>query len=223
MTDLPDIYPEDIGDEMYSDAMPLVDIFGDKDEHLWIYLHGLAAMLQPIEDICKDGDNGEPGWSQIFDLNRAKTSWLPWVGQLNGYQVPAKPASQTLAQYDAIQRQRIFTKRADTKGTTARLVDDIKDHLNPPARVLVSERYGGDAAQIRVWVYTSDIKTSQAEVQKAALSAKFAGLIMTFSVLPGTASYNGLLAANATYQAVKTTFTDYTHVLTDPDHDTIPG
>jgi len=216
MTDLPDIYPQSIGDEMYVDALPLVDMYGDPNQNLWVYLHALAVMLQPVDDICKDGPNGEPGWSQIFDLTRAKTSWLPWVGQLNGYAVPPKPDSQTLEYYDANQRERIVTRRADLKGTTELLIAQVGDQLNPPKRVIVQERYQGDASQIRVWVYEEDIATSQAEVQKAALAAKFSGLLMTFAFIPPTATYQELLATHLTYQVVKNTFDSYTEVLTSP-------
>lgn len=215
MTDLPDIYPESIGEEMYSDAAPLVGAFGDPDTQLRVYMFALASMLQPIDDICKDGPNGEPGWSQIFDLTRMKTSWLPWAGQLNGYFVPAQPASQTLAEYDAIQRDRIVTRRADTKGTTDRLVLDVKDQLNDPKRVIVRERADGNHASIFVYVYHADVATSDAEVTKVALAAKLAGLIMTFIVLPDEATYNEVVAANATYAAVLSDFEDYNALLTD--------
>jgi hypothetical protein len=79
---LPDIYPNSIGDDAYEALKPIIDRWGDPDEFLWVYVHGIALMLKPIDDISRDGPNGEPGWSQIFDLERMKTGWLPWAGQI---------------------------------------------------------------------------------------------------------------------------------------------
>src|SRR4051794_23476982 len=162
---LPDIYPNTIGDEAFADFQPLVDTYGDQSNALTTYLHGLGAMLKQVDDISKDGANGEPGWSQIFDLTRAKTEWLPWMGQLVGYAVPSQPSGQSLAAYDALQRERIISRSGYRRGTVALLVEVIKEHLGGSQSVILHERYGGDPYKIRVWVFNDQIVTSVAEVR----------------------------------------------------------
>jgi hypothetical protein len=94
---LPDIYPNSIGDEAVDDFQPIIKPYNDAQNSLAVYLRGLASMFKQIDDIARDGPDEEPGWSQVFDLTRAKTEWLPWVGQLLGYRVPIQSAGQTLA------------------------------------------------------------------------------------------------------------------------------
>lgn len=213
---LPDIYPNTIGEEALELLAPIIDRFGDPESYLTVFVNGLALMLKPIDDISRDGPNGEPGWSQIFDLERAKTNWLPWMGQIVGYEVPTRPSGQSLADYDAQQRERMFTRAAWRKGTNGLLHDVIAEQLNDPKRVIIQNRVGGNANQIKVWVYASDIATSAAEVEAAARSQKALGLIMEFAVLAGK-TYESLRAANATYQTVFTKFADYNEVLVNPD------
>jgi|1185.fasta_scaffold278524_2 hypothetical protein len=212
---LPDIYPNSIGDDAYEALKPIVDRWGDPGEFLSVYVHGLALMLKPIDDISRDGPNGEPGWSQIFDLERMKTGWLPWAGQIVGYQVPSKPRDQSLADYDAKQRERMVTRAAWRNGTNDILYDVIAEQLNEPKRVIIQNRVGGNANQIKVWVYADDIATSAAEVEKVARANKAIGLIMEFDVLVG-GDYETLRANSPTYQDVYTTFPTYNDVLTDP-------
>jgi hypothetical protein len=213
---LPDIYPNSIGDDAYEALKPIIDRWGDPDEFLWVYVHGIALMLKPIDDISRDGPNGEPGWSQIFDLERMKTGWLPWAGQIVGYQVPSKPSDQSLADYDATQRERMLTRSAWRNGTNDILHDVIAEQLNEPKRVVIQNRVGGNANRINVWVYEADITTSAAEVEKAARAHKAIGLIMEFDVLVG-GDYETLRANSPTYQDVFTTFSSYSEVLTHPD------
>jgi len=212
---LPDIYPNSVGDELYSDALPLVDRYGDPEQSLWVYLHGLGLMLKQTDDISRDGPNGEPGWSQIFDLTRAKTEWLPWIGQLVGYRVPQRAAGQSLAAYDARERERIVTRSALRRGTVEILVEVVQEQLNDPKKVIVNERVGGDANHISVFVMNEQIATSQAEVTRAALSQKCAGLIMDITFLTG-ANYDLLRAASASYNIMIGKFTTYDAVRTDP-------
>jgi len=216
MSSLPNIYPNSIGDEAVDDFQQVIHRYGNADDALDVYLHALALMFKPVDDIARDGPNGEPGWSQIFDLGRAKTEWLPWAGQMVGYRVPIQPATQTLAQYDAAQRQRIVSKSAYNRGTVSRLIGDLQDQLNPPQRVVVTERYGGDPYTIKVWVYQSEIRTSAAEITKAAQLQKDAGLLMEFSILTSDNSYDTVRANNATYQASLTRYTLYDTMYTAP-------
>jgi hypothetical protein len=215
---LPDIYPNEIGSEAVSDFAPLIDKYGDPNQSLATYLNGIALMYKQVDDIAKDGPAGEPGWSQVFDLVRAKTEWLPWTGQLVGRPVPVQPDNQTLEEYDAVQRERIVTRSAYLRGTVAALRSAIEDQLHDPKRVIIFERYGGDPDRIRVWVYSADIATSVPEVTQAARFNKFASLLMTFTVLSGAGDYDIMSSVNETYQDVLDGYVDYQELLDNPDH-----
>lgn len=211
-----ELYPNSIGDEAYNDFGPVVDAYGDPDQHLWVYLTGLAWMFKQVDDIARDGPNGEPGWSQVFDLERSKTEWLPWAGQLVGYQVPPQPAGQTLENYDAEQRRRIVTRSSWRRGTIDMLIEIVKEQLSGTQSVLVQERYGGDPDVIKMWVYDSEVITSAAEITAAAMTQKDAGLLFEFTVLTTTGSYDALRAAQATYTVALSKFVDYNEMLFNP-------
>jgi hypothetical protein len=57
-----------IGEELYDDLAPIVDVWGDPNLDLKIYTAALVAMLHPVDDIAKVGTNGVPGWSQLLDI-----------------------------------------------------------------------------------------------------------------------------------------------------------
>lgn len=186
------VYPNSIGDEAEVDFDALLTLYGDPGGALSIYLHALGSMLKQVDDISKDGPNGEPGWSQIFDLTRAKTEWLPWMGQLVGYQVPRQPDTQSLEEYDAIQRERIITHSSWLRGTVTSIRRAAQEHLGGLKRVNVFERRDDNPYHIHVSVYASEIITSEAEVRQAVFSDKMAGLLLDWAVLPGE-SWHDLL------------------------------
>lgn len=213
---LPDIYPNSIGDDAYQDFGSLISKYGDPDSTLHVYLGGLGFLLKQVDDISRDGPNGEPGWSQIFDLQRAKTEWLPWTGQLVGYHVPVRPDTQTLAEYDAQQRERIVTRSAHRRGSVPLLEEVIAEQLDVPKRIKIHERYALDPYLIKLWVWLDDIATSEAEVERAALAQKVAGLIMVFSILDGAPIYDLLDASNNNYAQVSSKHATYASVLANP-------
>jgi len=209
------VYPDNpIGLELYSSLAPLVDTWGDPEEDLKLYCNAIAAMIQPVDDIAKDGENGEPGWSQVLDAQRAKDDWLFWLGQFVGYVVPQKAATISQSDWSLRERQRLVTRSTYRRGTIAILREVIQEHLNPPQTVIIQERVG-TAHVISVWVYASQIATSAALVQTAALAEKAAGLVMNFTVLSGT-TYTLLAASNTSYTVLAGKHTSYTSVATNP-------
>jgi hypothetical protein len=181
---------------------------------LEIYCRALGAMIQPVDDIAKDGPNGEPGWSQVLDINRAEDAWLMWLGQWAGYIVPAQAATETEAAWSARERGKIVHAAAHHRATVAHLVEAIQDHLNDPKQVIIQERVG-DAHTINVYVFNSQIATSAARVEAAARAQKAAGLIMNFTVLTG-ANYTLLQASNTSYTIMSGKHANYNSVLTNP-------
>jgi hypothetical protein len=171
-------------------------------------------MIQPVDDIAKDGPNGEPGWSQVLDINRADDAWLMWLGQWAGYIVPAQAATETEAAWSVRERGKIVHAAAHHRATVAHLVEAIQDHLNDPKQVIIQERVG-DAHTINVYVFNSQIATSAARVEAAARAQKAAGLIMNFTVLTG-ANYTLLQASNTSYTIMSGKHANYNSVLTNP-------
>jgi hypothetical protein len=208
-------YPNLLGDELWQMCSPLVDTVGDPEGHLWVYTHGLGLMLKKVDDIARDGDDGEPGWSQTLDLTRAKTEWLPWIGQWVGYTVPAIAGGADPDVYHDAQCARIVSRSSHRRGTVAIMSEVTAEHLNPPKTVIIQERVG-DPDHITVWVYASQIATSAALVEAAARSQKAAGLLMDFIILPSGTSYNLLQANSATYTIMLGKFVNYSEVNTNP-------
>lgn len=211
---LPNIYLDDIGDEAVGDFAPLIDTYGDPDEVLQTFLRGFARMLKDVDDISADGTNDEPGWSQVFDLSRAKTTWLAWMGQLVGYRVPRQPDTQSLEDYDTEQRDRMVTRNAWLRGTVSSITLAAQDHLYEPKRVIVQERIGGPWV-IRVSVMEIQVKTSEAELRSAVYADKVAGLLLEVNVLVGN-DYLTLRANNDDYAELKAKHATYESVLLDP-------
>lgn len=208
-------WPADaIGDEIYGDLAPLVDMYGDPSGQLQIFARAFGRMLQPVDDIAKDGPNGENGWGQIFNLELAKDEWLFWLGQWVGYLVPQKAVGVTQADWSAQQRARIVSRSAHRRATIDILREVVQEHLNDPKDVVIQER-DGSANHITVYIYDTQISDSAAAAEAAARSQKAAGLIMDFSVLVG-ADYALLHASNASYNILLGKHADYNSVLTNP-------
>lgn len=211
-----ELYPPSIAIDAVNDFAPLTDAYGDENGHLDIYLSALASMFQATDDISKDGPNGEPGWSQIFDLNRAKIEWLPWAGQLVGYQVPVQPLGQSDDDYSSEQRVRITSRSSWRRGTVALFTEVIQEQLTGQKRVLIQERYAGDPYAIKAWVYADEVATSVAQITATAMQQKVAGLIFEFTVLTAVSSYDTLRAAQTSYAVASTKFVDYSEMLVNP-------
>jgi len=204
----------DVGEDLYSDLQPLVDTWGDPTDDLRVFCSALGLMLKPVDDISRDGPNGEPGWSQILDLTRAKDEWLKWLGQWAGYLVPDKATSEAQSVWSARERGRIVSRSANRRATIALLREIIQEHLTATKTVIIQER-SADAHTLNVYVYNSEIVDSTAIVQAAALAAKAYGLILVYNVLTG-ANYTLLQASNASYTIMTGKHANYNSVLTNP-------
>lgn len=206
--------PDAIGNELYASMGPLVEMWGDPGAHLQVYCRALGRMVQPVDDISKDDVDGQPGWSQAIDSQRAKDEWLFWLGQWVGYLVPAKASTELQATWSARERLRLTTRSAHRRGTISILREVIQEHLNAPKDVIIQER-SSSPHQINVYIYNSQIATSAAAVTAAAFSQKAAGLVLTFTILTGN-NYTLLQASNATYTIMTGKHANYNSVLTNP-------
>ena len=215
----PDVFPggiydtDAIGNELFRNLAPIAEAYGDTGA-LIVFCRALGAMMQPVDDLVKDGVEGQPGWSQALDKARAKDEWLPWLGQWVGYLVPAKAATENQITWSDRERIRITSRSAHRRGTIALLREVVQEHLNNPKDVLIQERVG-TAHIINVYVYDYQIATTVPQVTAAALAQKAAGLIMNFIVLTGN-NYSLLQASNASYTVMTGKHANYSSVLTNP-------
>lgn len=208
--------PDGIGYELYEMFGPLVERFGDPRSDLLNLCRGLGRMLQPLDDIVKDGPLGEPGYSQVLDLNRAKDEWLPWLGQVVGYQVTARVPTEDLATWSVRERSRMISRSAHRRGTVARMVEAVQEQLIAPQTVVVQQRTTS-AHRISLFYYVAQLKTSSsvAIVNALAQEQKAKGLILTVVGLTG-GDWNTLTANSATWNIVVTKFASWNEVISNP-------
>jgi len=205
--------PDGIGDELFAQFAPLVEMHGAQPD-MQVYMRAFGRAIQPIDDLAMDGGNGtdEPGWSQALDLNRAKDSWLRWLGQWVGYWVPEQPASF------AFERGRILSRSAHRRGSIAMLREAVQEHLSAPKTVIIQERFSpvvSTAGTITVSIFSAQIATTSAKAEAAAREQKAGGLLMTFNVLSGS-QWNTLVASQATWNIVVGKFADWNEVVSNP-------
>lgn len=152
------------------------------------------------------------GWSQLLDLNRARSDWLRWLGQWVGYYISENPPNL------ALERERIVSRSAHRRGSIALIREAVQEHLKGAKSVIIQERFaaaGSTAYQITVSIYTAEIVTSAAAAEAAARAQKPAGLIMTFNAL-STSQWNTLTANQATWNVVTGKFANWNEVLSNP-------
>lgn len=210
-------YDADIsGREIYDHFSPVVSMYGDPGDHLKFYTYALGRMFQPLDDFVKDGFEGEPGWSQVLDLQRAKDDWLPWLGQWVGYYVSTQSGIDA-SLWSTRERTRIISRSAHRRGTVAALIETAQDMLTSPKNVIIQERFGpvSTAHTITMSVYINQLTTSQSLFAAELQKRKAAGLILYINFLTGV-EWSTLIANQATWAVVTSKFVNWSEVITNP-------
>lgn len=207
--------PDAVGKELYQMFLPVVDAFGDNGDLLNM-CRGFGKMLQPIDNVAKDGPNGEPGYSQILDPERAPVEWLPWLGQWVGYFVTPQTSTETEAQWEVRERAYITKKSAHRRGTNARLIEEVQSYLNDPKQVFLWNR-ATTAHKMTLFYYTAQLKSgyTAADVNTAAQAQKAKGLLLTVTPLSG-GDWNTLTVNSATWNTVVSKFANWNEVAGNP-------
>lgn len=210
--------PDMIGDYYYEQLQPIVDEFGDPNEHLRTYVRAIGRMQQPLYDLVMDGPRGEPGWSQTLDPKRMKPKWLPWASQLVGYRAPEYRGTDDVSAYLIRHTTRMKKFSSHKRGSTDTLRDIVKENLWGRRRVIIYERAGDLANHIRVYIYDDDIIAGMTveDLEQIARAQKMVGLIMGFTVLTGTNNYNLLKGNNANYATLKAKHATYQSAQLNP-------
>ena len=111
----------------------------DEDETgvLLQWLSGIAQMAQAIDSVAWDGYDTDgvmaPGWSQVLDINRCPTDWLPWLAQFVG--VRLDPGAR-----DDQQRYAIENPQGWARGTPAAILATANRFLAPGYSATLLER-----------------------------------------------------------------------------------
>jgi hypothetical protein len=168
------------------------------------YLGTFGSMVQDVEDVARDTDEGDPGWSAVLDIGRAPTHGLPWLAQFVGVRLDA-------AQSDSVQRAAIIARDGWSRGTVRSIVAAAQSGLTGDKKVLIRERHTS-AYHFSVVTYTDETPDS-VYVEAQILAAKPAGLTFDYDVFDGQ-DYEQLYNDNATYADVFANFATYDELAT---------
>jgi Phage tail protein (Tail_P2_I) len=190
---------------VYDQVGPMTSRDRDNDFALAIFIDALGVMFQETDDWASDDEGGEPGWSILVDINRAPVKALPWLAQFIGVTLP-----KGLPEAD----QRALIKDAGgwRRGTPASMRAAIQPLLTGSGTVIFRERFGG-AYRLAVKTYASETP-DPAAVQRALLSQKPAGIILTYTAAPGQ-DYEQVNNLHPNYQDVFTDYPTYQGVAED--------
>lgn len=154
------------------------------------FVDALAAELESTDYLLTPTTVGrvvQPG-TPLSDA--ARTPYPAWLAQVAGQVIPMSTPTE-------VARQQLLARRVDRRGTPAAMVAAVKATLTGQARVLLTERYGGDPWVVRVVTYTAETP-DPAATRAAALSEKPVGLVLDYQTATGQ-SYAATTAENKTY------------------------
>jgi hypothetical protein len=210
------------GDPTYDNLSPVAKIIVDK---MWPLMHsspynldlatliqGESIMLDSIDAYVRDGENGEPGWSVLVDVDRAPSEGLPWLSQFAGVRLPSKSPFESQEDFDASARVIIKEQGGQRRGRPAAIISAAQTYLTGNKSVVLHERAGGNAWHLVVVTFTTE--TPEPDLVEAAIrnTQKPGGIIMTYNVIDGQ-DYQILLDHMDDYQDAFTTYATYEGVV----------
>lgn len=148
----------------------------DLDYPLLRYLDAVWQAHGEIEDLVLEDEEGRPGWTILFDVDRCPAAFLPYLAQFVGVHFSGVLTEEEM-------RDRIREREGQQRGTPAALVAAIKRTLTGSQVVTLTER---DTSAYHFKVRTYTIQTPSVSATEAALlRMKPAGLQYTLEVLDG--------------------------------------
>lgn len=178
----------------------------DVDHPLEVLTSSFEEQLAPIEEVIRDSDNGDPGWSTVVDVDRAPASWLPWLAQMGGIRFPTGLT-------EAQQREYIRIAPRRRRGSIGALLEVAALSLTGEKRIVFIERQG-NAYRLAISTYASETP-DPARLLADVLTQKPAGIVLQLAQITGD-DYLTLLATHTDYADVLASFADYDAVLADP-------
>lgn len=165
------------------------------------WLEGPGSILQTIDDLARDDDLGNPGWSSLLDVTRCPTYALPWLAQFVGVRFSSSQLT------DAQQRAAITAEQGFQRGTVAaieaagnallssgsvmvleRTPDPYSLTVEVPTSGLTGGTWGALVAEFATWTTVisdfstwADVSEQSAAIEAAILAAIPAGLVTTIT------------------------------------------
>lgn len=186
--------------DIYALLEPYTEVDAANGYALRTIVEGIAKTLTDLDEIVREGPNGQTRWSSIMDATRCPPEGLAWLGQIVGTRLIPGDTLDT-------HRARVGAADGLRRGSPAQMTLAAQRLLTGNKTVFISERTS-DAWHFSVRTRTSETPSSAA-VLAALTAAKPAGLILDYATFTGIL-YQESLANQATYTlstAAKATYT----------------
>jgi len=197
---------KDVTQRIYDAVSPLAGPDLGLGWPLLTFVNSMGEMFQTAADLVEDGPNGEPGWSIILDIDRAKDEGLDFLGQFIGMHFYTGIDAAT-------KRQQIRDKISWQRGTPKSIIAAVRLFLTGTKSVVLQERDTGP------YHFQVTVQTAEAPADTTSLVsyvnrfAKPAGLQWTLVV--GTAApstYGTIYNRGDLYADLYATFQTYNDV-----------
>lgn len=175
------------------------------------YHRTAGEMLQEVEWYVEDTEEGEDGWTVIFDIERTLYKDLRWLGQIIGETVP-------VGHPEALSREWINDKVNQRRGTIGAIVCATQRHLLNSRMVTYLERtsslsaVGQDADALYVITYLD--QTPNAYQTRRDLEDAVPGDIVLYYEVQGGQRWSNVLATTPTWNQVNSTYDSWDAVKT---------
>lgn len=187
--------------DVYAIMDPYAEVDAANGFALRTIVEAMTKTFTDIDELVRNSPAGDPGWSPMFDADRAPPEALAWLAQIVGMIVnPADGVIET--------RWRVGNAVGGVRrGSLSTMIAVAQRLLTGNKTVVVTERTS-DAWHFAVRTRTSETPSSAA-VLAALNAAKPAGLIMDYATFTGIL-FQESLVNQATYTlstAAKSTYT----------------
>lgn len=194
------------GERLYESVAPLATEDAEHGYALAHFVSALAALFDEAADVSRDGEDGTPGYAQLFDPDTAPEAWLPYAAQFVGVTL-----SDRLP--EASKRVRLRETDGFRRGTPDAILGAARQHLTGLGRAFLVERQGS-AYRLSVTTFTDE--TPDADLVRAALRPLIpAGIVWTLVVVTGT-DFDSLTGTHTDFDDVTTTFSSFDDLRSDP-------
>ncbi len=144
---------------------------------LIFYLGGIGELFQEVDELVRDTDGGDPGWSILLDVHRIPAKGLDWLAQFVGVTIDHDTD-------ESGQRQQVRSHERWGRGTPLSMLGPAAHWLPDGARMYLSER--NPSAYSATFIF----------VDQPGVSQSYGDLFAQFE------SYHKLRMAYATYGAI---------------------
>lgn len=182
----------------------------EDDGQLLDYMDAVGDQLGDVDDLVRDTDT-TPGWGTLFDIDLVDAAHLAFLAQWVGARFPGGLS-------EAEQRAYAQARPGWGRGRPAAILAAAAAQLTGSKTVVMFERDGGNAYQLRVRTYDAETP-DPAAVEAAVRAVKPGGIVLTYeSVAAGSYAEASASPVFLTYADAAAYFGTY-----DDASDWLPG